>query len=179
MATTIRNIPDELLVDILGKVPKTDLKQARLACTLWSTARAKWMFQQVYFALRKAPLKTFAGIAANPALSRNLKELIYDGRLFLPELGNFASYCSAFRARVVEESDIYEDHTRNSLGNGACEFADEAYRGSIWNMEVLGAGKYMERIVAGDSVDYYRNVANSLVRYALLLDHQESICKKR
>ena len=87
MAITVLNIPDELLVEILGKLPKKDLKNARLACTLWSTAGAKWMFQRVYFAPRELPIKTFMETAANPAFALNLKELIYDGRLFLPELG--------------------------------------------------------------------------------------------
>ena len=173
MAIRIRNMPDEILVEILGKLPKKDLKRARLACSLWSTAGAKWMFQRVYFAPRKAPLKIFTDIAANPAFAPNVKELIYDGRLFLPELGNFGSYWQAFSARMWEEFDICEDHLRRCGGYGA--FLDEVYQDSIWNMENLGAGDHMDRVVAGDSMEYSRNVANSLVRYARLLDQQESI----
>ena len=90
MVTSIQNIPDELLMEILGRLPKNDLKKARLANTLWSTAGAKWMFQRVYFAPREAPIKTFTDIAANPAFARNVKELIYDGRLFLSGLRDFA-----------------------------------------------------------------------------------------
>lgn len=178
MATTIRNIPDELLIEILGKLDKKDLKMARLTCVLWSTSGAKWMFQRVYFAPRKAPMKIFSDIAAIPAFAGNVKELIYDGRLFLPELGNFDSYWTAFRARMVEEFDLYEDHTRNALSNDGMYFADKVYQRSIWSMWKLGAGDNMKRDISGDSKDFETNVANSLIRYARLLDQQESIFKK-
>ena len=110
MVTSIQNIPDELLMEILGWLPKNDLKKARLANTLWSTAGATSMFQRVYSAPREAPIKTFTDIAANPAFARNVKELIYDGRLFLPELRDFASYYKNFLARMVEESYPVSDH---------------------------------------------------------------------
>lgn len=100
-----------------------------------------------YFAPRKVTLTTFTNIAANSASARNVKELIYDGRLFLPELGKFDSYWAAFFARMVEVFDVYEEHTRNSLGNSAMYFADEVHRDSIWNMEDLGDGEEMERVV--------------------------------
>lgn len=174
MATTIGTVPEEVLVDILGKLPKKDLKKARLACTLWSIAGAKWMFQRVYFAPRKATMKTFADIAANPTFARNVKELIYDGRLFLPELGDFASYRAAFRARMFEEFFIYEDHSK-SCGDVEGEFAEKVYQDSIWNMENLGAGDNMKRVISGESNEFYTDAANSLVRYARLLDQQESI----
>lgn len=184
MATATRNLPEELLVEILGKLPKKDLKTARLACTLWSIAGAKWMFQRVYFAPRKASIKSFTEIAANPTFARNVKELIYDGRLFLPRLGDPESYRNAFRARMIEEFDVYEDHTRNSFICSGIEVADEVYQGSIWNMEILGAAENMKmvfavtKIPAGDGKEFYTNVANSFVRYARLLDQQESILKQ-
>ena len=171
MVITIQDIPDEILIEILSQLPKKDLKTARLVCTLWSTAGAKWMFQRVYFAPRKASMETFANIAANPTFARNVKELIYDGRLFLPELGTFASYYSAFHARMVDEFDFYEGHDDVNCFH-------ELYRGSIWNMEDLGAGERMKRWIAGDFKDLYANVADSLVRYARLLEQQESIFTK-
>ena len=178
MASTIRDVPDELLVEILGKLPKKDLKKARLACTLWSTAGAKWLFQRVYFAPRKASMKTLTAIAANPVFARNVKELIYDGRLFLPELGTFVSYWAAFVDRVEEEFDTYEDHTRNARGVADDEFANEVYQDSIWNMKSIGADEYMESVNANDCKEFHENVVNSLVRYVGLLDQQESIFKK-
>lgn len=177
MATTVRNIPDELLVEILGKLPKRDLKNARLACTLWSTAGAKWMFQRVYFAPREIPIKIFKEIGAHPAFALNVKELIYDGRLFLPELGNCASYWAAFGARMLEEHDIFEEHVNHSLGIAESQFPRKVYEDSIWNVEKLGAGEKMKNIVAKDCEEYHVNVVDSLVRYECLLDQQERILK--
>ena len=178
MVTTIRNVPDEVLVEILGNLPKKDLKKTRLACSLWSTAGAKWMFQRVYFAPRKEPMEFFARIARNPTFARNVKELIYDGRLFLPELGNFASYQAAFSARIIEELDIYEDHTRNARESSDVDFADEVYQDSIWNMDSLGAGHNKSTFLTGDCKEFYMNVGDSLVRYTRLLDYQERVFKK-
>ena len=173
MATSIRNMPDELLADILGKLPKESLKKARLVCSLWSTAGAKWMFQRVYFAPRQAWMEKFTSIAANPNLVGNVQELIYDGRLFLPELGNFASYRLAFCSRVIEESDVYKDGLRNSPDSG--EHANQVYQDSIWNVDSIGAGRNLERLIAKQCQEFDMNVGNSLVRYVRLLDQQEKI----
>ena len=172
MTTTIQNIPDELLVEILGKLPKKDLKNARRVCNLWSTAGAKWMFQQVHFAPREVPIKTFLEIAATPAFALNVKELIYDGRLFLPELGNGASYRAAFGARMAEELDTYREHVNGTVDP---DIAYEVYQDSIWNVEKLGAGENMKYLIANDCEEYCINVVDSLVRYECLLDQQERI----
>ena len=164
-------MPDELLVDISGKLPKQSLKTARHVCSLWSTAGAKWMFQRVYFAPRQAWMERFTGIAANPHFVGNVKELIYDGRLMLPELGNFASYWSAFHARAIEESDVYDDTLRNCPDGR--EHANQVYQDSMWNVESIGAGKNMERLIGNDCEEFYKNVRNSLARYVRRLDWQE------
>ena len=176
MATSIRNMPDELLVDILGKLPKKSLKSARLVCSLWSTAGAKRMFQRVYFAPRQVWMEKFASIAANPNFVGNVQELIYDGRLFLPELGDFASYWSAFCSRAVEEFDVYEDHLRNGSDDGS--HAIKVYQNSMWNFDSIGGGKYLERVTGNDCREFYMNVANSLVRYTRHLDRQENILRQ-
>ena len=103
----------------------------------------------------------------------NVKELIYDGRLFLPELGTFASYWAAFCALMVEWLDMNEDHTKKSVAMGDADIADEVYRDLIWNMESLGAGDDMKKVLTGDCKELYMNLVDSLVRYTRLLDQQE------
>ena len=132
------------------------------------------MFQRVYFAPRQAWIKNFTSIAANPNFVGNVQELIYDGRLFLPELGNFASYRHAFHDRTWEEFDIYEDHKR-CAEIAECNHADGVYSRSRWNMEKIGAGNHMERVVAKHCQEYDMNVGNSFDRYVRLLDQQEQI----
>ena len=178
MGTTIRNLPDELLVEILGKLVKKNLKSARLVCALWSTAGAKWMFQRVYFAPRKTSMKLFTDIAANPAFARNVKELVYDGRLFLPELGTFGSYCSAFGARVCEEFDLCGDYVRNRSAVSEADFAEAVYQDSIWNRETLGIGDEMMIVDVCDLEAFRVHAGNSLIRYARLLQQQETIFTK-
>ena len=178
MVTTIRNLPDELLVDTLGKLLKKDLKSARLVCTLWSTAGAKWMFERVYFAPRKTSMKLFTDIAANLAFAPNVKELIYDGRLFLSELGTFGSYYSAFGARVEEEFDLFMNHVKNLSDVSENHFAGDVYEDSIWNGGSLGANEEMKTANMGHLEDFHANAGDSLVRYARLLQQQESIFTK-
>lgn len=135
------------------------------------------MFQRVHFAPRKAPIKVFNDIAVNPSFALNVKELIYDGRLFLPELGDGASYKAAFCARMLEEFDTYEDYTRHPKGAAECNFAHQVYQDSIWNVERLGAGVIMKRRFADDCEEFRINVADSFERYENLLEWQERILK--
>ena len=136
------------------------------------------MFQRVYFAPRQAWIKEFTSIAANPNFVGNVQEVIYDGRLFLPELGNFASYWSAFCSRAMEEFDLYQDHARNSLDDWHSHYAIKAYQNSIWNVDSIGGGRYLERVIGNDCREFYMNVANSLVRYVRHLDRQENILRQ-
>ena len=178
MATTIWNLPDELLIETLGKLVKKDLKSARLVCNLWSTAGAKWMFQRVYFAPRETSMKLFTNIAANPTFARSVKELIYDGRLFLPQLGTYASYYSAFCARVEEEVDLCEDRVRKCSSSREANFAEEVYQDSIWNRGIFGRAVGMTPRDASDLENFRADARNSLARYARLLQQQEKIFTK-
>ena len=131
------------------------------------------MFQRVYFAPRQAWIKEFTSVAANPYFVGNVQELIYDGRLFLPELGNFASYWLAFCDRTWEEFDIYEGHKRYAH-IAERNHADEVYQRSRWNMETIGAGKYVNE----NCQELDMNVGNSFAQYVRLLDQQEKIFTK-
>ena len=116
MVVTTHNVPDEILAEILGKLPKKDLKNARLVYSLWSTAGAKWMFRRVYFAPRKASMQIFTDVAVNPAFARNVKNSSMMGDSSCPNSATFASHYSVFGARMFEEFNVYEDYTRNFIG---------------------------------------------------------------
>lgn len=135
------------------------------------------MFQRVYFAPRKKSIKTFTDIAANPAFAQNVEELIYDGRLFLPKLGTFSYYFAAFDERVKEELALSTSYVRNPSLVGEA-FAKDVYQNSMWNGEILGTDKLLKTVVSGDSKAFRANVAESLFRYACLLQQQESIFTK-
>ncbi len=70
MAPQLQDVPNELLADILGYLPKSDLKSARLTCARYGHIGAQWLFQRVYFAPRKAAIDTFLNISANPTFAR-------------------------------------------------------------------------------------------------------------
>ena len=178
MATTIRNLPYELLVESLGKLIKKDLKSARLVCTLWSAAGAQWMFQRVYFAPRKTSMKVFTDIAANPAFAQNVKELIYDARLFLPILSNYGPHYAAFAVRVEQELDLSKDAIRNPSVISESDFVRHVYQNSMWNGENIGTDKVLKTVVRGDSKAFRAKEAESLFRYSCLLQQQESVFTK-
>lgn len=103
MSPQLQSLPDELLVQVLRYVPKLHLKFARLTCSQIARTGAEWLFQRVYFAPRKSAIETFINISSNPVFARNVTELVYDGRLFLPEFKKWKSYEEAFAAFTVEE----------------------------------------------------------------------------
>ena len=85
MVSWLEGLPDELLEQILRYLPKHDLKSARLSSTQLSAIGASMLYDRVYFAPRKLEMEMFKKIAQNPVFSKNVKELVYDARLFREE----------------------------------------------------------------------------------------------
>ncbi len=147
MAPQLQDLPDELLVDILGYLPKSDLKSARLTCARYGHIGAQWLFQRVYFAPHMTAMDTFLNISANPSFARTVTELVYDARLFLLERTTYQPYKRAFDA-------YWEDHAQN----------ENAREGDGSNMDV-----------DVNSAIHHEYLANSLVNYTRLFDQQQSI----
>ena len=92
MSLEILTLPNELLVEILSILQGLDLKSARLSCTLLANLGSQLLFPRLYFAPRKAAIHRFQDITANPYVASNVRQLIYDARLFLPSLVSFREY---------------------------------------------------------------------------------------
>lgn len=150
MSPQLHNLPDELLVDVFGWLPKSDLKSARLTCARFGRIGAQWLFQRVYFAPRQSAIETFINISSNPVFARNVKELIYDGRLFLQELTKYESYKAAF-----------DDCESNQL----TEIEQEAAR---WKLAKFGWRQTGYE-------DYHESLAETLVGYTHLFNQQQQI----
>lgn len=83
MASPLLDLPDELLQDILLKLPKKDIKTARLTCTQLAGNGAHHMFKRIYFAPRKKVMRDFKCITSNPVFGQSVEELVYDARHFV------------------------------------------------------------------------------------------------
>ena len=84
----LTDLPAEVLAKILKTLPKHDLKSVRLSSTRLSAIAASMLFDRVYFAPRKVEMERFRNIAQHPLFSKNIKELVYDGRLYCKEYRN-------------------------------------------------------------------------------------------
>ena len=104
MAPQLQDLPDELLVEVFGYLPKSDLKSARLTCTRYGHIGAQWLFQRVYFAPRKAAIDTFLNISANPNFARTVTELVYDGRQFSKDRTFYTPYKQALDAYCYDHA---------------------------------------------------------------------------
>lgn len=91
-------------------------------------------------------MKTFINIASNPLFSVHVKELVYDGRLFLPELADYSTYKLQFDALA-----------------GSRILA----KGRIGDMVLIGLEMTSE--------EYCQSLGNSLVHYARPLESQQTI----
>ena len=78
----LTDLPPEVLAKIIKILPKHDLKSVRLSSTRLSAIAASMLFERVYFAPRKFQMERFRDIAQHPLFSKNVKELVYDGRLY-------------------------------------------------------------------------------------------------
>ena len=85
MLYRLTDLPTEVLAKILSILPKHDLKSVRLSSTRLSTIAASMLFDRVYFAPRKFQMERFRNITQHPLFSKNIKELVYDGRLYCEE----------------------------------------------------------------------------------------------
>ncbi|KAL9076820.1 MAG: hypothetical protein Q9161_000805 [Pseudevernia consocians] len=106
MAPQLQDLPDELLVEVLGYLRKSDLKSARLTCTRYGHIGAQWLFQRVYFAPRKVAIDIFLNISANPNFARTVTELVYDGRQFSKDLTFYTPYKKALDAYCYVYAEI-------------------------------------------------------------------------
>lgn len=140
---------EEVLVEMLSFLPKSDLKSARLTCVQWGRLGAEWLFQRVYFAPRQVAMQDFLSIAANPRFSRKVKALVYDARLFIPELATFPTYRQAYAAVV---------NKRNACGIHIDDWFPE------------------DTDIRSQHIEDHR--VNSLVRYVRLLDKQQDLLKE-
>lgn len=172
MAPQLQDFPDELLVEILGYLPKLDLKSARMTCTRYSHIGAQWLFQRVYFAPRKAAIDTFLNISANHAFARTVTELVYDGRLFLPELTAYKPFKEAFDAYIWDENNGYGfDGDQAGDGTESTVNVDDG-------IETLSRSATPGWRTIGDE-DYHESLANNLFRYTRLFDQQQRILGDR
>ena len=150
MSFHLQSLPEELIIQVLGYLPKFDIKSARLTCSQIARTGAQWLFQRIYFAPRKSAIETFLNISSNPVFAWTVTELVYDGRLFLPELANYKSYKQAF-----DDFRVHVD-LRVSHVNVASV---------VWRFP--------------GAPDYHESLANSLASYTRYLEQQRGLFEKQ
>ena len=102
------DLPAEVLAKILKILPKHDLKSVRLSSTRLSAIAASMLFDRVYFAPRKMEMERFRNITQHPLFSKNIKELVYDGRL----------YCEEYRKSEIYTEMIYQQQYKGQPSDG-------------------------------------------------------------
>ena len=98
---TLWRLPDELLIEILRCLDTPSLKEARLTCRRWRDAGAHGLFHRVYFAPRKDIMDIFGKVTSNPAFASNIKELVYDARLYWGHMTEYGMYARAYERGYV------------------------------------------------------------------------------
>ena len=150
MAPQLQDLPDELLVDVLGYLPKSDLKSARLTCARYGHIGAQWLFQRVYFAPRKAAIDTFLNISANPTFARTVTELVYDCRQYLVDLTVYNNYKRALDAYCEDYKE--KEKARGSTVN---DLSNEGYNEFLVTTMVQYVRQYdQQQRMFGDQEDY-------------------------
>ena len=75
-------LPNELILDICGYLPKPDLKACRLVSKSWSASASVYLFSKIYISPREEDIEVFNLISQNGQLSRCVRTLEYDGTNF-------------------------------------------------------------------------------------------------
>ena len=71
-------LPNEIVLQILTSLKKSDLKSARLVSKTWATFAAERLFAHAYVSAHPDNLDVFIAITQHPLLSKCVKTLIYD-----------------------------------------------------------------------------------------------------
>ena len=80
------HLPNELVLDILQSLGRTDLKSARLVCKSWYPCASHFLFDKVYVAPNKIDIQVFEAITQHPILSKCVRHLVYDASVFASSL---------------------------------------------------------------------------------------------
>ena len=112
----LTDLPSEVLAKIIKILPKHDLKSVRLSSIRLSAIAASMLFDRVYFAPRKFEMERFRNIAQHPLFSKNIKELVYDGRLYCEDNRKPEVYAEMIWWQKYNGQPCYgrEDHLKPS-----------------------------------------------------------------
>ncbi len=154
------DLPPELWHEILGYLPGVDLKSTRLTCDALDGIAAQRLFRRVYFAPRVAAMERFETIRAKSYFAHNIRELVYDARLFVPRLGSYSEYKKLYDAayRTPNDADTQPLKERSD--------------GIHDKFELLPSGQ------SGGDDSYYAMIDSGISDYKELLDQQEVIFDK-
>ena len=73
----IMDLPNELLLQILSHLNRSDLKNARLVSRTWSLYSSEYLFDTIYASTQKEDLTVFNAVAQHPVLSKCVRTLDY------------------------------------------------------------------------------------------------------
>ncbi len=83
------DIPNEIILQILKSLEKSDLKSARLVSKTWSAFAAELLFDQVYVSVHPDNLEVFKAITQHALLSKCVKTLRYDAVDFIERFSGY------------------------------------------------------------------------------------------
>ena len=79
-------VPREIILSILERLEKVDLKSSRLVSQLWCACASVHLFEEIYVSSAKDDLEAFEAISQNPLLSNCVRHLRYDATRFIDYL---------------------------------------------------------------------------------------------
>ena len=170
MAIELLDLPNELLVQILGLLPGIHLKSMRLTCSLLAKIGSQRLFSRLYFAPRNAAMERLQDITADASFASHVTDLIYDARLFVPEVTSFAAHKMIYNepqlylSRVGLDRSVYRSHAAEQYRD-----SKHRYNGFHPNLSSLCS----ERDATTER--HHEELAESLVQYTGFFDEQQHI----
>ncbi|KAL9024417.1 MAG: hypothetical protein Q9180_007908, partial [Flavoplaca navasiana] len=73
---------NEIVTAIMARLPKKDLKSARLVNRTWASLGGQQLIGKLYISPREIDMAVFDSITQHPDLSKSVKHLVYDSAQF-------------------------------------------------------------------------------------------------
>ncbi|KAL8898887.1 MAG: hypothetical protein Q9207_006473 [Kuettlingeria erythrocarpa] len=94
------NLPNEVVLMLLGHLPQSDLKRTRLACKKLASLGGRLLIGTLHISPRDADMEVFDCITQHPDLSKSVKNVFFDSSRFHKYHSTF-DFCADLRRQFM------------------------------------------------------------------------------
>lgn len=152
------DLPDELILTVLGNLGKQSLKRMRLVCQRLASIGATLLLDAIYISPHAKNMEVFEAITQHPVFSASVKNIVFDSAFFAIDSPNDYGHalCRQFRDPVYRRIKIYDGAVRQLIKTFRYRYGTQSH-------SLVRCGDHAELI---EGYRQYRQLAHAQKTYA-------------